>query len=50
MLIATGVVLFSGSLYLQATLGLQGTFNVAPAGGIFLIAGWLLGIAGILRA
>lgn len=35
-----GVILFSGSLYLQAWLGLTGTAGVAPLGGMLLMAGW----------
>jgi uncharacterized membrane protein YgdD (TMEM256/DUF423 family) len=50
LLTATGVLLFSGSLYLQTMLGLPGTFSIAPAGGLLLMLGWLLAIAGFLRA
>lgn len=45
-----GVVLFSGSLYVMVAYGLAGTFNLAPAGGLALMAGWLLAVIGILRS
>lgn len=46
-----GVVLFSGSLYLQAWLDLGGTSGIAPLGGILLMAGWsALAIAAWARA
>jgi uncharacterized membrane protein YgdD (TMEM256/DUF423 family) len=38
----TGVVLFSGSLYLLAITGLGTLGAVAPFGGVILIAGWVL--------
>jgi uncharacterized membrane protein YgdD (TMEM256/DUF423 family) len=44
----TGIILFSGSLYLLSTSGLIGLGNirwlgpVTPVGGLFLIAGWVL--------
>jgi uncharacterized membrane protein YgdD (TMEM256/DUF423 family) len=43
----TGIILFSGSLYLLTvlrateTVGLQGIGAVTPVGGLFFIAGWL---------
>lgn len=37
-----GVILFSGSLYLLALTGLAVFGPVTPAGGLLLIAGWLL--------
>lgn len=49
----TGIILFSGSLYLLSTANILGIHNVrilgpiTPIGGLFFIAGWiLLGIAG----
>ena len=48
-LIAAGIVLFSGSLYLAA-LGASGPVHfLPPAGGLALIAGWLLFAVAILR-
>lgn len=50
----TGIVLFSGSLYLLSflnatgTVGLKGIGIITPVGGLFFIAGWaclLLGLA-----
>ncbi|THU39923.1 DUF423 domain-containing protein [Niastella caeni] len=49
----TGIVLFSGSLYvltlLQATdtVGLKGIGAITPIGGLFFIVGWLCLFAGI---
>ncbi len=48
VLVATGILLFSGSIYLLATRELTGlawvrVFGpVTPLGGLFLISGWLL--------
>lgn len=44
----TGIVLFSGSLYLitalkaKETVGLSGIGIITPIGGLFFIAGWLI--------
>jgi uncharacterized membrane protein YgdD (TMEM256/DUF423 family) len=49
----TGIVLFSGSLYiltlLQATntVGLRGIGAITPIGGLFFITGWILLFLGI---
>lgn len=40
-LFATGIVLFSGSLYLLALTGVRGFGFVTPLGGVAFIAGWL---------
>lgn len=52
----TGIILFSGSLYLLSTGGLMGLEQikwlgpVTPIGGVFFIVGWvLLGIGGIKK-
>lgn len=51
----TGIVLFSGSLYLLTVLkatekvGLQGIGAVTPAGGLFFIAGWLFLFFGAIK-
>jgi uncharacterized membrane protein YgdD (TMEM256/DUF423 family) len=37
----TGIVLFSGSLYLLALTEIKGLGAVTPIGGIFFILGWL---------
>jgi len=38
----TGIVLFSGSLYLLALGGARGLAFVTPVGGLAFLAGWLL--------
>jgi uncharacterized membrane protein YgdD (TMEM256/DUF423 family) len=51
----TGIVLFSGSLYLLTaikatnTVGLNGIGIITPIGGLFFIAGWLLIAAALLK-
>jgi len=52
----TGIVLFSGSLYLltllQATntVGLRGIGAITPIGGVFFIAGWVCLFIGIRKS
>jgi uncharacterized membrane protein YgdD (TMEM256/DUF423 family) len=41
-LFATGIVIFSGSLYVLCLSGVRALGAVTPLGGIALIAGWLL--------
>jgi len=41
-LLAVGVLLFSGSLYLLAVTGVRLLGAVTPVGGVAFIAGWLL--------
>jgi uncharacterized membrane protein YgdD (TMEM256/DUF423 family) len=51
----TGVILFSGSLYLLTFLKLQGSTAikfvgpVTPLGGIFFIAGWLFLLLAVIK-
>ncbi|MFM2361853.1 MAG: hypothetical protein RLZZ316_755 [Bacteroidota bacterium] len=51
----TGIVLFSGSLYLLTalkatnTVGLNGIGIITPIGGLFFIAGWLLIAAALFK-
>jgi uncharacterized membrane protein YgdD (TMEM256/DUF423 family) len=51
----TGIVLFSGSLYvltlLQATntVGLRGIGAITPIGGVFFIAGWVCLFLGVRK-
>ena len=51
----TGILLFSGSLYLLSFLKISGSSlasavgPVTPLGGVFLIAGWLILAAAILK-
>ncbi|HEY1112702.1 MAG TPA: DUF423 domain-containing protein [Chitinophagaceae bacterium] len=55
MFFIAGVVLFSGSLYLLASLkamnrvGLSGVGIITPIGGLLFITGWVLLLIGILR-
>ena len=37
-----GIVLFSGSLYVFALTGMKSVAPIAPVGGTFLLAGWLV--------
>jgi uncharacterized membrane protein YgdD (TMEM256/DUF423 family) len=41
-LLAAGVVLFSGSLYVLAVTGLRGLGAITPFGGLSFIVAWLL--------
>lgn len=51
----TGIILFSGSLYILTALkateavGLNGIGILTPFGGLFFIAGWLLLFAGLRK-
>ena len=51
----TGIILFSGSLYLLSFLTINGSGltaavgPVTPVGGVFLIAGWLILAAALLK-
>jgi len=49
-LIFLGIVMFSGSIYVMVAYGLEGTGNLAPAGGLVVMAGWLLAIIGFVRS
>ncbi len=40
-LFITGMVLFSGSLYLYALLGTKWTGPITPMGGVCMLVGWL---------
>lgn len=42
MLFLAGILLFSGSLYLLTLTGLRAFAYVTPAGGLSLVAGWLV--------
>ena len=41
VLMATGTLCFSGSLYLLSTTGWKALGQVTPLGGVFLLAGWV---------
>lgn len=51
----TGIILFSGSLYLLTFLKIQGSSlvryvgPVTPLGGLFLIAGWMLLLLAVIK-
>ncbi|EIP99843.1 uncharacterized small membrane protein [Opitutaceae bacterium TAV1] len=45
----TGILLFSGSIYVLALGGPRWLGPVTPLGGLFFIAGWLWAAAGMLR-
>ncbi|XBS68994.1 DUF423 domain-containing protein [Acerihabitans sp. KWT182] len=47
--LAMGVVLFSGSLYCLSLSHLHMWVYITPLGGMCLLAGWLLMLAGALR-
>ena len=54
-LFLSGIILFSGSLYLLSTrnlTGISGSFlgPLTPLGGLLLIAGWGVAIAGALKS
>ena len=54
-LFIAGIVLFSGSLYLLASLkamnkvGLSGIGLITPIGGLFFIAGWIMLLIAVLK-
>jgi uncharacterized membrane protein YgdD (TMEM256/DUF423 family) len=49
-LLATGSILFSGSLYVLAFSGIRPLGAVTPVGGVLLVAGWIsLAFAGKAR-
>jgi uncharacterized membrane protein YgdD (TMEM256/DUF423 family) len=54
-LFIAGIVFFSGSLYLLASLkamnkvGLSGIGLITPIGGLFFIAGWVLLLVAVLK-
>jgi uncharacterized membrane protein YgdD (TMEM256/DUF423 family) len=51
----TGILLFSGSLYLLTflkatqTVGYSGIGIITPIGGLFFVAGWLFFLGGLLK-
>ncbi len=55
ILFLTGIVLFSGSLYLLASLkamnkvGISGIGIITPIGGVFFVVAWLLLVIAIIR-
>ena len=49
-LMLAGIVLFSGSLYVFALTGMKSVAPIAPVGGTFLLAGWLVVAFGVRDA
>ena len=50
ILMGTGILLFSGSLYLIAVTGLRAFGPITPIGGMMLIAGWGLFATAVLAS
>lgn len=48
-LMLTGIVIFSGSLYLLSISGVRWLGAITPIGGLAFIAGWLLLTIGVLK-
>ncbi len=48
-LLLTGILLFSGSLYLLAITGNRSLGIVTPIGGMAFLAGWAILVVGMLR-
>ena len=46
---ATGIVFFSGSLYVLSLTGLRFLGAVTPAGGVLFILGWIFMLLGIVK-
>lgn len=49
ILLAAGIVLFSGSLYVLAITGIKWLGAVTPLGGLSFIAGWILLFAAVWK-
>lgn len=49
ILLAIGIILFSGSLYLLAITGIKWLGAVTPLGGLSFIAGWILLFVAVLK-
>ena len=47
--LSTGILLFSGSLYLLAITGIKWMGAITPLGGISFIAGWVLLFIGVWK-
>ncbi len=45
----TGIVLFSGSLYVMAIFNTTAVVFITPVGGVFLIGGWALLFLAVLK-
>jgi uncharacterized membrane protein YgdD (TMEM256/DUF423 family) len=49
-LLAAGILIFSGSLYILAVTGIRALGAVTPLGGVAFIAAWLLLTVALLRS
>lgn len=49
ILLTTGIILFSGSLYALALMGIKGLGAITPLGGVSFIAGWILFALAIMK-
>ncbi|MCG6185978.1 DUF423 domain-containing protein [Maribellus maritimus] len=49
ILLAAGIVLFSGSLYVLAVSGIKVLGAITPLGGLSFIAGWILLFVGVWK-
>ena len=47
--IATGILLFSGSLYILSITGIKEVGIVTPLGGLAFMAGWLFLLVGVIK-
>ena len=45
-----GVIIFSGSLYILCLTGITKFGIITPIGGLFMIAGWLFLLVGIIKS
>ncbi|MCK5277540.1 MAG: DUF423 domain-containing protein [Cyclobacteriaceae bacterium] len=45
-----GVIIFSGSLYILCLTGITKFGMITPIGGLFMIAGWLFLLVGIIKS
>lgn len=50
ILLTTGIILFSGSLYLLALSEIKGLGAITPLGGLSFIAGWVCLITAVVKA
>ncbi|MEA1881873.1 MAG: DUF423 domain-containing protein [Candidatus Marinimicrobia bacterium] len=50
VLLSTGILIFSGSLYILVLTGLRWMGAITPIGGVALIAGWLLLVIRVAKA
>jgi uncharacterized membrane protein YgdD (TMEM256/DUF423 family) len=50
ILMAAGIILFSGSLYVLALSGVRILGAVTPLGGVAFLAGWILLAVELIRA